>query len=308
MFFMKGLLHIMWKRSELKARAKAVLSRGYWRGFAVSSLYIVIIIAVVTVLSMVMSVMLLPELLSGGNATASFSSGGSAFSFYPSLTRINSPAYAVYYILYGIALIFLIFPLLVGVDAFYLELRGTPSIQSIGTMFRSFSGGRYKRTVGSMLWMEIFVLLFTVPMLICEFGLMYIRNYHMPWMLSTFLTLFFSLLTIPCAVLLIYKSISYSMTSFILADNPKIGARRALRLSIAMTEKQAGRIFKLYLSFIGWVLLGMLCLGIGIIFVMPYVTSTFAELYAKLRDDALNDGRCTYAELNFAPPAPPRFM
>jgi uncharacterized membrane protein len=89
------------------------------------------------------------------------------------------------------------------------------------------------------------------------------------------------------------------MTPFILADNPKIGYKRALKLSMAMTEGQKGAIFVLWLSFIGWFLLGIIvCCGIGDFFLIPYIISTFSELYVKLRANAINNGICTLEELN----------
>jgi uncharacterized membrane protein len=56
-------------------------------------------------------------------------------------------------------------------------------------------------------------------------------------------------------------------------------------------------IFVLHLSFIGWCLLGVLALGVGILFVGPYIEATFAELYATLRQKALERGDTTTSEL-----------
>ncbi len=73
------------------------------------------------------------------------------------------------------------------------------------------------------------------------------------------------------------------MVPYILADNPSIGAERAIQLSNRMTGGEKWDMFVLDLSFLGWYILGMLALGIGVIFVNPYVDSTKAELYLILR-------------------------
>ena len=42
----------------------------------------------------------------------------------------------------------------------------------------------------------------------------------------------------------------------------------------------------LVLSFIGWIVLSVLTLGIGLLFLEPYYQATMAELYAVLRSKA----------------------
>lgn len=105
--------------------------------------------------------------------------------------------------------------------------------------------------------------------------------------------LWFLLLIIPGIV----KAYAYSMVPYILADNPNIGAKKAIRLSNEMTDGHKFDMFVLDLSFIGWYLLGALALGIGVLFVMPYENATGAELYIVLRQNALDYNMCTYEDL-----------
>jgi hypothetical protein len=108
--------------------------------------------------------------------------------------------------------------------------------------------------------------------------------------------LWYLLLIIPGIV----KSYAYSMVPYILADNPNIGHSRAVELSMQMTEGHKFNIFVLELSFIGWYLLGMLLLFVGMLFVRPYEDATKAELYIVLRQNALDNGYCTADELLMA--------
>ncbi|MNC73849.1 hypothetical protein D3C75_1251160 [compost metagenome] len=64
-----------------------------------------------------------------------------------------------------------------------------------------------------------------------------------------------------------------------------------------MTRGHKFRMFVLDLSFLGWVLLGLLALGIGVLFVQPYVNATKAELYLELRHNALMYKLTTEQEL-----------
>ena len=77
----------------------------------------------------------------------------------------------------------------------------------------------------------------------------------------------------------------------------KIGHRRAIDLSNQMTMGEKLDIFVLDLSFIGWYLLGALALGIGVLFVQPYYDATNAELYFKLREQAIDRGITSPEEL-----------
>jgi uncharacterized membrane protein len=87
------------------------------------------------------------------------------------------------------------------------------------------------------------------------------------------------------------------MVPYILADNPNIGSKRAIELSRNMTMGHKWDMFVLDLSFIGWYLLGLLALGVGILFVMPYENATNAELYLVLRNNATTSGYCSSGEL-----------
>lgn len=94
----------------------------------------------------------------------------------------------------------------------------------------------------------------------------------------------------------IIKIYAYRFVPYILAENPQISSARAIELSTRMTGGHKFDIFILDLSFLGWYLLGVIALGIGTFFVNPYVFATDAELYLKLRDNALANGICTIDE------------
>lgn len=113
--------------------------------------------------------------------------------------------------------------------------------------------------------------------------------------------LWYLLLFIPGIV----KSYAYSMVPYLLAENPTLGRKRAVELSVAMTRGEKFRIFLLDLSFLGWFLLGLLVFFVGILFVLPYINATKAELYCALRRKALESGLCTPEELSA--PSPPPF-
>lgn len=99
----------------------------------------------------------------------------------------------------------------------------------------------------------------------------------------------------------IIKFYQYYFVPYLLTDNPYMDASRARELSKQMTKGYKINIWILQLSFIGWYLLGALACGIGVLFVEPYVQSTYAQLYLTHRYYALNTNMCTYEELNLVP-------
>ena len=80
------------------------------------------------------------------------------------------------------------------------------------------------------------------------------------------------------------KAYEYSMIPYLLAENPNISADEAFSLSKQMTTGQKMDLFVLDLSFLGWIILGLICCGIGILFVLPYPEATRAEVYLNLKE------------------------
>ena len=76
---------------------------------------------------------------------------------------------------------------------------------------------------------------------------------------------------------------SYSMSFYVLRDNPNIKPNEARNISIAMMQGHKWQLFCLHLSFIGWFLLSILTLGILLIWLMPYIELCNAEFYENLK-------------------------
>lgn len=88
----------------------------------------------------------------------------------------------------------------------------------------------------------------------------------------------------------IIKGLSYSQATYILAENPDIGAREAINRSKAMMEGHKMELFVLYLSFIGWYLLCGITFGIAAIWVIPYMNATCANFYNKVKTGVTVEG------------------
>lgn len=87
------------------------------------------------------------------------------------------------------------------------------------------------------------------------------------------------------------KIIAYSQTFFILAEYPKMGVRKAMKISIAITRGYKGDLFLLMLSFVGWYILSAVTFGLLQLWVYPYVHLTSAYAYRYLKERALALGQ-----------------
>ncbi|MGG3799613.1 DUF975 family protein [Metabacillus fastidiosus] len=81
----------------------------------------------------------------------------------------------------------------------------------------------------------------------------------------------------------IIKAISYSFTLYILKDRPELSAIQAITESRKMINGYKGKAFLLSLSFIGWLLLGIITLGLGFLFIYPYYSVTYAQFYEEVK-------------------------
>lgn len=99
-------------------------------------------------------------------------------------------------------------------------------------------------------------------------------------LMGIFIFLWSLLLVIPGII----KYYSYSMTHYVIADNPDIDFLDALKKSEELMHGNKWRLFKLYFSFIGWFILASIPLGLGLIFLYPYIQLATANFYVDLRD------------------------
>ena len=97
----------------------------------------------------------------------------------------------------------------------------------------------------------------------------------------------------------IIKHYEYSMIPFILAENPKIGRKKAFMLSKQMMRNNKWKLFLLDLSFLGWRLVSLLTLGIlDFLLVNPYMAGCKTEFYFSLRRNYVLSRCSGYEYLN----------
>lgn len=110
------------------------------------------------------------------------------------------------------------------------------------------------------------------------------RDYGRIWgtmlLVSLYKFLWLLLLIVPGII----KSYSYSMTFFLLKDEPELKYNAAIEKSMKMMSGYKMKLFLLDLSFIGWAILCILTLGLGFLFLSPYVATAHAAFYEELKE------------------------
>ena len=145
--------------------------------------------------------------------------------------------------------LFILVPLAYGYNVAFLDFKRTVQAVKIEQLFDGFKD--YSRVVLTGLLQGIYIFLWTL------------------------------LLIVPGII----KSLSYSQTNYILKDYPELKNNAAIELSMAMMKGHKFDYFCLILSFIGWILLGILTLGIGLLWVSPYIATASAHFYEHVKED-----------------------
>ncbi len=106
-------------------------------------------------------------------------------------------------------------------------------------------------------------------------------------LMTIYIILWMLLLIIPGII----AGLSYSMTFYIIADDENIGSSDALKKSKAMMDGYKWKYFCLGFRFLGWALLCCLTLGIGFLWLAPYMQITCAKFYDDVKENYIaNNG------------------
>lgn len=98
------------------------------------------------------------------------------------------------------------------------------------------------------------------------------------YLLIGLFVLLWSLLFIIPGIIASYR---YALAFYILRDNPQMSASEALNESKRLMDGYKMDLFLLGLSFIGWALLCILTLGIGLLWLGPYMNTAYTNFYEE---------------------------
>ncbi|CAH0288454.1 hypothetical protein SRABI96_04190 [Peribacillus sp. Bi96] len=160
--------------------------------------------------------------------------------------------------IFGTVLSIVLIPLTIATTWFYLNLvrEGNPEITEVFAIYKD--GKTSFKLIGGSILQAIFIFLWSL------------------------------LLIIPGII----KSLAYSQMFFLLRDHPEYTVLEAITESRKRMKGLKWKYFLLNLSFIGWGILCMFTLGIGLLWLIPYIGTTLAAFYNELivpQDDSDNE-------------------
>lgn len=259
----------------LKIKAKDVLRYSYWMSLAATFIFTLLYGACTGALSM-------------------FYSSLSGISYMDGVTDLSPAAVigmiaqsSVFLIIGLAATIFAGIPLWVGHNSFYIKAANNDV-----NLMSLFDGFKYKylNIVKIMflygLYINLWALLVFVPIIAVKMCFPNISDFVL------------ALLAIAASAVPIIKQLQYFMIEYIIADNPEITAKRAFEITKAATNGYKLKIFLFQLSFIGWMLLGVIACYIGTYFVMPYFYASRVQCYLFLKENAIAGGIASHADFN----------
>lgn len=102
------------------------------------------------------------------------------------------------------------------------------------------------------------------------------------FLLSLLISIYIFLWTLLFIIPGIVAAYKYAMAPFIMLENPGMKAGEAIDASKKMMYGHKGELFILNLSFIGWALLSILTMGVGSLWLNPYMNASYAAFYRHL--------------------------
>lgn len=88
---------------------------------------------------------------------------------------------------------------------------------------------------------------------------------------------------------MMWISLLYSLTSYIAYDNPNMTSLEVINESARMMNGSRGKIILLQLSFVGWAILAVFTLGIGYLWLAPYMQVSLVGFYESLLEENFDD-------------------
>ncbi|MDY0149833.1 MAG: DUF975 family protein, partial [Kiritimatiellia bacterium] len=184
------------------------------------------------------------------------------------------------FILNLLAAILISAPMALGWARFFLQIgrRQTPDLKRLFDGFKLFG-----KTIGTSILVGLFLSLALLPTIFVGIlgavAVGALQNH--PFLPLAIVLVILLLLTSLVPIILVI--LNYSQAFFILSDNPRFSPSTALSHSRAIMRGFRWKYFCLGWRFFGWMLLGILTCGIGLLWVSPYMVTSQALFYDDIR-------------------------
>lgn len=202
-------------------------------------------------------------------------------SFILTLTQKSSDfVYLIFYLCYAVISV----PLAYGLIATFINLKREENVGYFYFLTEGFSKFKEAWLVGLRIIVKLigWLLLALLGAILMTFGT--IGSIFGSSSLA-FIGLIGFIAYIAGIIILVVKSYYYAITYYLLFDNSDMPATDIVDKSKELMTGHRWELFYLFLTFIGWAILSVLTLGIGLFFLVPYIQISTVIFYENLQNE-----------------------
>ncbi len=194
-------------------------------------------------------------------------------SFVLNIFKNNQSIYSIL----SIAELIITLPLSFGLVISFLKLKRAEETKSFDFCSEGFS--RFSRA-----WSIFFQIIvkMILPIICVIFALLLMMLLIFMSAKSLVFAIIGVALYIACIIYAVSRGLLYSLAYYIAYDNPSLSAKECVLKSESLMTGNRGNLFLLELSFIGWAILAAMTLGIGYIWLIPYLQVSIACFYEEI--------------------------
>ena len=173
-----------------------------------------------------------------------------------------------------LSVVFITYPIMFGFIYVFMNFKNEDS--NVSNIFKFFTGG-YWRSIGTSIIFGIGASITAIPTAVL--------------MVIGFVSLLggeggvggvLILIAIICLILPIIYGYILAMTFYISVDQRDVGIWESFKMSARLMKGNMWRLFRLQITFIWWGLLSSLTLGIGLLWLMPYMQTSQVIFYREV--------------------------
>lgn len=178
-------------------------------------------------------------------------------------------------------------PVVFGLTYAFIKLKRNEEVKAFDCVNLGFSnfGRAWKITLRTALKMLLPIVLIIVSIVAIYLGItIYIMSASLGMETTAFLTLLIVglILYVVAMIVTLVVSLLYTLTTCVAYDNPNMTGLEVVNESARLMRGNRGKVFLLDLSFIGWAILTVFTLGIGYLWLLPYMQVALVCFYEHL--------------------------
>jgi len=187
---------------------------------------------------------------------------------------------SIIYTILEVAYLIINIPLSFGLIVSFIKLKRGEEVSSFDFIKEGFS--RFGKSWGISLHTFIRLLLPIICLFIIVILHLVLMLTNSVIQLNAIFSLLYVVLLISTIIYIACRALLYVLAYYISFDNPELSSKECVKKSEELMKGHRGNYFMLELSFIGWALLAVLTLGIGMLWLTPYMQVAVVCFYERV--------------------------